>query len=276
MNPTTLTLHMSVDLAHGGRWTSLRGGSREWLWQREDPRRHQVRPGDAFVDAGGLEECIPTVRGAPDHGHAWSRPWRQIGDTAVVDCPEFVLTRSISHNDGALVADYRLAAAPGYRFVWAAHALLEVSAAARLSAPAGTPVRLCPEAEALLDVPWPTGAPWLEGQWPAPHGLALDRLGPDDGTAIGAVLADCAQVQVVDGSDTLNMRVEADGQPTSVGLWRNLGGFPPSGPYRSIGVEPMLGAVFNLADARPADAAVVPACGELVWRLVLTATRTRP
>ncbi|WP_328682845.1 hypothetical protein OG905_08930 [Streptomyces sp. NBC_00322] len=59
MNPTTLTLHMSVDLAHGGRWTSLRGGSREWLWQREDPRRHQVRPGDAFVDAGGLAHARP-------------------------------------------------------------------------------------------------------------------------------------------------------------------------------------------------------------------------
>src|SRR5581483_10582739 len=51
-----------TDLEHGGRWTSLRLGGREWLWQRADPARAGVAPGDAFVDAGGLEECVPTVR----------------------------------------------------------------------------------------------------------------------------------------------------------------------------------------------------------------------
>ena len=39
--------------------------------------RHQipaVYPLPEFVDAGGLEECLPTVRGRPDHGDIWSRP----------------------------------------------------------------------------------------------------------------------------------------------------------------------------------------------------------
>ena len=62
--------------------------------------------------------------------------------TLVVDCPDFVLSRRIEHAAGAVVADYRLSADPGYRFVWAGHALLDLSPAARLVAPAGTPTRL--------------------------------------------------------------------------------------------------------------------------------------
>jgi hypothetical protein len=64
--------------------------------------------------------------------------------------------------------------------------------------------------------------------------------------------------------------VHAEGQPVSVALWRNLGGFPRHGPYRSTGVEPMLGRVFDLADAGPGDAARVPASGEVRWRLTLS------
>jgi hypothetical protein len=54
-------------------------------------------------------------------------------------------------------------------------------------------------------------------------------------------------------------------------LWRNLGGFPAEEPYRSLGVEPMLGRVFDLAEARPGDAAV-PAAGVLSWRLTISAS----
>ncbi|MEK8108353.1 hypothetical protein NKG94_31885 [Micromonospora sp. M12] len=73
---TPVALRVAYDATHGGRWTSLHGGGREWLWRGPEPGRHRVRPGDAFVDAGGLEECLPTVRGRPDHGEVWSRPWR--------------------------------------------------------------------------------------------------------------------------------------------------------------------------------------------------------
>jgi hypothetical protein len=58
--------------------------------------------------------------------------------------------------------------------------------------------------------------------------------------------------------------------PVSIALWRNLGGFPAQHPYRSTGVEPMLGRVFDLAEAGPDDAARVPASGEVRWRLTLT------
>ena len=80
--------------AAGGPRCASRG--REWLWHHADPARTSVRPGAPFVDAGGLEECIPTVRGTPDHGLAWSRPWQRIGDEDVVDCAEFTLHRRVS------------------------------------------------------------------------------------------------------------------------------------------------------------------------------------
>ena len=259
-------LTSTVDLAHGGRWTSLRAGDREWLWSRPDPAREAVRAGDAFVDAGGLEECLPTVRGKPDHGAVWSRPWTRRGGSAAVVTDDFELTRTIRHEDGAVVADYRLIAAPGWSFVWAAHALLELSTDARLYAPAGTVTRLY-DARALIVGDWPDDTPWLAGQWPRPLGLPLDRLGAVDGTAVGAILADCPEATVVDG-DELTFSLYAKGQPVSIALWRNLGGFPRQDPYRSIGVEPMLGRVFDLAEAGPGDAATVPASGVCEWRLV--------
>ncbi|WP_458088704.1 hypothetical protein [Streptomyces malaysiensis] len=263
-------LEIVTDPAHGGRWTSLSAGGHEWLWHRPDPERERVGPGDAFVDAGGLEECVPTVRGTPDHGDAWSRPWRREGDADTVRCDRFTLTRTIRGTADGAEADYVLTADPGFAFVWAVHALLDLTPRATLRLPEGARARLFPEAAPLLDRPWPAGAPWVEGDWPAPLGLALDRFGPDDGTAVGAVV-DTPRACVHDGTRRLALALEADGQPLSVALWRNLGGFPAESPYRSTGVEPMLGRVFDLADAGPADAARVPASGEVRWRLTLTA-----
>ncbi|MFE4830051.1 hypothetical protein [Streptomyces sp. NPDC056672] len=275
-----------TDLAHGGRWTSLRGGGggreehggggedgggggREWLWFRDEPRRAGVRPGDAFADAGGLEECVPTIRGTPDHGDAWSRVWRRAADrppgepvAEAVDCPDFRLVRRITTDPARTVVDYRLSAAPGYRFLWAAHALLELSGRARALMPRGAAVRLYPDG----------GARWTPGRWPTVAGVPLDRLGPADGTAVGAVV-DTSEVSVRDGADELCLSVEAGGQPVSVALWRNLGGFPEDAPYRSLGVEPMLGRVFDLAHAGEKDAARVPASGEVRWRLTLSVRR---
>ncbi|MDH6464116.1 hypothetical protein M2302_004313 [Micromonospora sp. A200] len=273
---TSVPLRVGSDDPHGGRWTTLCGDGREWLWRRPGTGRDEVRPGDPFVDAGGLEECLPTVRGLPDHGDVWSRPWRTTGvGIATIERPDFTLTRRLTDRSGVVVADYRLQADPGYRFVWAAHALLDLSPAARLDAPAGTPTRLYPEAAVLLSPgQWPAGSPWLSAPWPAPAGLPLDRLGPDDGTAVGAVLLDCPSVRVIDGTDRLTLHLECHDQPRSTALWRNLRGWPSNGPYRSIGVEPMLGRAFDVAEAGPDDAAEVPPNGEVTWRLTLAAHRS--
>jgi hypothetical protein len=276
-----IPLAVRTDPAHGGRWTSLRGGGREWLWQRDEPRRARVGPGDPFADAGGLEECVPTVRGRPDHGDAWSRAWTAESESLhSVCCDDFELARTLRVRDGVVVADYRLSAEPGYRFLWAAHALLDLTERARLLAAPGSATRLFPEAAEHLEQPWPDQAPWIEGGWPEPAGFRLDTLGPDDGTAVGAALLGpdphAATVSAADGPDLLTLSVEAEQQPVSVALWRNLGGFPQPEPYRSVGVEPMLGRVFDLADAAGApgtDCAVTPAGGEVRWRLTIAAFR---
>ncbi|RDI27710.1 hypothetical protein [Lentzea flaviverrucosa] len=131
-------------------------------------------------------------------------------------------------------------------------ALLDVSDAARLDAPRGTPVLITDPVPALRE--WPAG---------------LDSLGPDDGTATGAVL-ERGQIGVDDGDQRLDLRVECAGQPVSIALWRNLKGWPDGDPYRSIGVEPMIGRTFDRRDAtRPV--AVVPASGSVRWRLTITA-----
>ncbi|MDX6259128.1 MAG: hypothetical protein QOH84_816, partial [Kribbellaceae bacterium] len=252
---------------------------------------------------------------------------------------------------GAIWADYRLIAPAGYRFIWAAHALLDCSIGTKLDIPPGTDCRL------YLDTPPPTAsanphtasecepaanasrpaAPaggatstsephipagqtasttppatpageaasasepvvpggeqtgvtpahslateeprratdgpraWVGGEWPGSAGVDLSVYGPTDGTATGAVLPDCPAVSVVDGDLALTFRLSCPGQPVSVALWRNLGGYPAEAPYRSLGVEPMLGKVFGLDEAGPGDAAVVPESGELTWRLVVSA-----
>ncbi|WP_055590487.1 hypothetical protein [Peterkaempfera griseoplana] len=260
---TVLPVSVVTDPDHGGRWTSLSAGGREWLWHRDEPRRPLVRPGAAFADAGGLEECVPTVRGLPDHGDAWSRPWRRQGEQDVVDCPDFRLTRSIRTGPAAAVADYTLEAEPGHRFLWAAHALLDLSPSARIGIAGPAATRLYPD----------EGDRWTGGEWPRVDGVALDRLGPDDGTAVGAVVLTPA-VSVHDGADTLHLSLQAEGQPVAVALWRNLRGFPQDAPYRSVGVEPMLGRVFDRAAADDGgDTAVVPPSGRAAWRLTVTATR---
>ncbi|TDD45654.1 hypothetical protein E1263_38180 [Kribbella antibiotica] len=250
-----------IDSADGGRWTSLHLAGREWLWAGpgllDGPRTGHT----TFTDAGGVDECFPTVRGTPDHGGLWNQPW---SDSVTYDGT--VLTRRFTTGTDSVTVDCHLTAPPGYRFTWAAHALLGCEVGATISAEPSE-CRLYPEAGPFLDS-WPSEAPWVATNWPT---LGLDTYGPTDGTAVGAVLTDCPTARIRDRGSELTMTLACPGQPVSTALWRNQGGFPDEAPYRSLGVEPMLGRVFDLAEAGPGDAAVVPATGELAWRLTITA-----
>lgn len=258
------TFDVKVDADHGGRWTSLvdpRG--REWLWRRPDPRRDDVRPGDAFVDVGGVEECLPTIGANPDHGELWTRPWQEEShDGSVVHSVEWGrvrLIRRIGYGPTGIVADYRLAAPAGFRFIWAAHALLELNVGARFDAPPG-PARAWPDHRTVVDTSWPT-----------PNGVPYATIGPDDGSAMFCLLPGQAEMRVVDGEDRLRFQLQCEDQPVSMGLWRNLGGYPfgAEDKYRNVGVEPMLGRVFDLDAAGPDEAAVVPSGGVVRWRLTI-------
>lgn len=256
-------LHWDVDLEHGGRWTSWRADGREWLWS--NPRlpptaRDGVRPGEAFVDAGGAEECFPTVRGDPDHGDVWSRSWSGSPSDAVVDVPGVGTLRRTVGTGPALQIGYRIDGRPGRRFLHAVHALLAVSEDAVLDVPEAGTVIVLDRADAQRR--WPSG---------------LDRLGPDDGTATCAVLPGVRRAVITDGDDRLALSWDCPDQPElcSLMVWRNLGGWPEDAPYRSIGIEPMVGRAADLAAADPRSAAVIGPSGTFRWSIQVTALSRR-
>jgi hypothetical protein len=263
-------LQLDVDLEHGGRWTSLRTADREWLWSRPDPRRNGVRTGDAFVDAGGLEECFPTVRGTPDHGWAWTMPWSGADHDAHVAADGVRLRRRLDLDGGAVTARYDVVGPPGQPFVHAAHALLDLGVDAYLDSPARR-VRVFDDPRPLgAETSWP-GTP-VDTDWPDPWGLPLHRFGPDDGTAVGFLL-ETGEVTVVDGEHALTW--QSEGLPShAIAVWRNLGGFPKGDGYRSIGVEPIVGAGFDWCE--PGHAAKIPAGGTVSWTVRCTARRRQP
>ncbi|MEO3876050.1 hypothetical protein ABGB18_45400 [Nonomuraea sp. B12E4] len=251
-----------VDPALGGRWTSLRSAAgREWLFSRTEPRRAQVTPGDRFVDAGGLEECLPTLGGPPDHGVVWSRPWTETGGGHEVEADGFRLRREMTADGDVLTVRYRLEGEPGRAFIWAAHALLDLPPGSRLVLPEGLPATVGTET-GLRSFPWPD----LDG-------VDLGDLGPDDGSTLMVVVPDVATAIVLDGLDRLTLTVSAPGLPTGVAFWRNLGGWPEDAPYRSIGVEPLLGRTGDLGECGSGDAVTIPESGVVTWTLTITADR---
>lgn len=258
---STGRIELRVDAAHGARWTSLRGpDGKEWLWRRDAPERDLVQPGYPFVDAGGLEECYPTVSGEPDHGDVWSRPWEPDGDGLTVQGADYRLHRSIVIDGAAVTASYLLQGEPGRRFIWAAHALLNLSDTARLLLPAGHPMNVS------------TDDADFTAAWPQAGGADMSVFGPDDGTVTFLMLAGLHAATVRDGESTLTMRLDVEAQPTAIAIWRNLGGWPTPDPYRSVGVEPMIGARAGLIRAEPGRAGVIPPDGKVSWTLHVTAS----
>jgi hypothetical protein len=256
--PVPLTVE--TDTRHGGRWTSLRTQHREWLWTNPDSEtaraRRQVTPGAAFVDAGGAEECFPTIRGQPDHGDAWTRVWSTQGPTAIVDVPGVGrLSRHLS-GDNPVIVEYEVTGRPGTCFLHAVHALIDVGPQARLIVPGA-------KTFTVLDDDTPPRA------WPS----GLDRLGPDDGTAVCALLRECREATVIEGNSALTFSWNSSSDPDlcSLLLWRNLRGWPAPSPYRSIGIEPMIGRVADLTHGEPVDRAKTDANGRFRWTLAMKA-----
>ncbi len=259
------TMTVVCEPEFGGRLSSLRSpGNREWLWRCEEvlAARSAIQPGDAFVDAGGLEECFPTIAGTYDHGDVWSRHWSVDGETMAVDGEDYRLERRIEIAGETLTLSYRLSAQPAFRFVWTAHTSLELSRHARILAPSGTSTRMWPEH-------WRTYPTFdrLEGAWPAPLGRPLDRL-EIDGTAEFFMLLGLPEI-TVDHGEKLTFRLEVDKQPIAMAVWRNLGAWPAQNPYRSIAIEPAIGWHFDWELAAPGEVGVMPETGSLEWRLII-------
>jgi len=273
-------LSVTTDLATGGRWRSLRSegtdGVREWLWHNpavSEETRRRAAPPQAFVDAGGGEECLPSVVGRPehgnDHGDMWWRSWQGSPSDAVVTSTTHGLTlrRRLGSVGGTVRADYQIIGGPGAGVLHAVHLLLDLSPRARIRVPGRPEVT-------IQDRPMTGGS--IPTRWPDGDGVELDRCGPDDGTTRCAVVATSA-VDVIDGEETLSLRWGAEADvPLSFVLWRNLGGWPSGNPYRSIGVEPMVGAATDAVGAAEGELALLDEHGTLEWWLEISATRSQP
>ncbi len=260
-----MTASVGFDPQHGARIDSIADSSGfEWLWSRPDPRRYLVHPGDAFVDVGGAEECFPTISGTPDHGEVWSQPWERREDVVRVTTRSGELQRRMTVDGDRIEFRYTLTAAPGMQFVWALHALVRPDPGMRLSVP-GQPIVRC----------WSDGddRPAVETRWPTPDiGRDLEELpGDDDGTARFVAVSGCGELSLsAPDGHRMRFRLDAPGQVHGIGIWRNLNGYPADdAPYRSFGIEPMLGTHHHLGHASPAEAAVVPAGGTAEWRVAI-------
>lgn len=262
-------LSVSTQPRFGGRWTSLRSREREWLWSHPDPAvqrdRSTAGPGDPFIDAGGVEECFPTVRGLPDHGAAWSVNWQESGPSQICETAFGRLRRTVATSD-AVELGYQITGTAGMPFLYAVHALLDLSPTAQLVAPEVSTMQ-------VFDYPSPGDISPLE--WPYLADEDLSRLGPDDGSATCALLLDCRTAVLIDGTDALALSWETadrtDLRLCSLLLWRNLRGWPETSPYRSIGIEPMIGRAAELEGARPDAVARLDQDGRFAWTLRLSA-----
>ena len=249
-----------MESASGARITSLKSAAgREWLWTRTNPRRTLARPGDPFVDAGGVEECFPTIAGKPDHGSVWARPWNADAPNSFrVETSTFALRRTHRIVGTTIEFRYSLTAVSGTPFLWAFHALIDPDPGLTLEVETGEPV-----------LTWAAGKQ-VRSAWPVVGDIVrYDDLDRDDGTAVFALLPERHAITARRGSDTFDVEVHAKGQPASIGLWRNLTGYSSDGgpAYRSLGIEPILGRHPNLSQAGPRECARVPPSGVVTWFL---------
>ena len=149
---------------------------------------------------------------------------------------------------------------PATSFLHAVHALLDVSPQARLIVPGARTFTVLDDDSPPRD--WPSG---------------FDTLGPDDGTAVCALLQQCRKATVVDGDYALTFTWDSTSRPDlcSLLLWRNLRGWPAPTPYRSIGIEPLIGRVADLTQGEPADRANTDAAGRFRWSLTISCLQLR-
>jgi hypothetical protein len=159
-----------------------------------------------------------------------------------------------------VIIRYEVTSRPATSFLHAVHALLEVGPQARLIVPGARTFTVLDD-DAAPRV-WPSG---------------LNTLGPDDGTAVCVLLCDCREATVVDGDYALTFTWDSTSSPDlcSLLLWRNLRGWPASSPYRSIGIEPMIGRAADLGQGEPADHASTDADGRFRWSLTVSCAQLR-
>lgn len=300
---------MRIVPALGGKIASLEAAGRQWLWINDAASDREPQDGAAYVetsDAGGYDECFPTVAACnlpsgvqrfgglalPDHGELWA----QRADVAVETSPAgqratctwhgrrlpYVFSRVVQvNNAGAVVMRYgvRNTGSDPLPFVWSAHPLLPLTESTRLDLPVGARVRVwAHRGDALRG---------LSSEFRWPHARLERRIAdlsmPDQ---LGRHFACKMYLDVPPGSgviaieeDDARLEVAFDESVVpNLGLWLNKREWSPfrrGKRYANIGFEPCIGVPDSLTDALGAwqGAHWLPA-GEtrewtLTWRAVV-------
>ncbi len=249
----------------GMRLTNLRHRrGREWLWRNDQiPLGPPDRSGSYAEtgDAGGWDECFPTVGASPvpgapggtppplDHGELWRAEWTAGGPVLPY---EFSREVTLDPDEPVVRLRYRLrhtGSAP-FPWIWSAYPLFNVQPGSSLELPTVSQVTLAAvhRRDDLAPgdvVSWP-GAVGGDAErlvLPAAGGWALKLFG-DVGGAGRMVLTDPRR------GERLEIGVRPDEVP-QVGVWINCGGWAPPGrrPYYNLALQPSIGAPDRLEDA---------------------------
>lgn len=267
--------------ALGGRLTAMELGGRQWLWQSDVIPLAPASDGASYLetgDAGGFDECFPTVAPCrvpgwvrtfggielPDHGELWSRTPELVVRTAPEGQQAIVAWRGIRlpyrferavrvAPDGSVRTDYRLTNDGGERlpFLWAAHPMFPLTEATRLVLPDGDRLRVHARHQIEL------GEARSEHRWPYVRGSGKAHDFAEPWTVAKRyackLFVDLTEGHVTlrEGEHELVASFETADVP-HVGIWINKRGWTPfrrEEPYLNLGLFPGIGAPDALSEA---------------------------
>ncbi len=273
----------------GGRVTRLvdQRTGRDWMAQGGD--RVDAREDAAFLaeQAGGWDECFPTVspwdasdtvwgRQLRDHGDIWGRPMTVTDAgpdwmTVKRETSEYSFARTLRLDAASLVADYAVENLTGQPmpYLWAMHMLLATGPGDRICLAgidrlAATYVSLEGSVLPITAVDWPAG----DGR----IGFPLDHVQAAMGFAgkFYAPVPKVAIARVMGATGGLQFGWDGD-QVGHLGLWLGCGGWPTVGQVHQIAIEPTTASADHLGQAMEAGQAVVLHPGQIVrWSVRLT------
>jgi hypothetical protein len=213
-----------------------------------------MRSGDYSAGGvGGFDDCIPSIsaeplEGVPDHGDAWTLPWRVIDSGAswaelTVDSPlGYRLTRRVDVGR-TITLDTAIEdlTDSGIDVVWAAHPLFAVDDQTVLCFRPDGDMRI----EACI------------GHEPSNLGDLLIDLSEQGWSAMPERLAFKLFARRLTTTPWLGYRernlrtlIECDRDDVWWGLWVNRGAFPANAPRRHVAIEPTFGSHDSLSASR--------------------------
>lgn len=218
---------------------------------------------------GGFDDCIPSIavepaEDVPDHGDAWTLPWRVIASGSdwaqlTVDSPlGYRLTRRIeiglTTTLDTVIEDLT---GSGIDVVWAAHPLFAVDDQ--------TVVSFRPDGDIRVEA--------CIGDQPPSLGDLLNDLSDRGWSAMPERLAFKVFARRLNATPwlwhrerRLRILVECDRDDIWWGLWANRGAFPANAPRRHVAIEPTFGGYDSLRACRNEGSSLsIPANGEERW-----------